>query len=118
MWVTSASERERAQRWGTYAQQLPAHKRGELVLVLLANAILTLALLAAWLLLCVRALLWLRSHDGERTRVLGTTARSPALRLVAAATIAHQLGRMIFARALDRRARSAVAIEETATHPR
>ncbi len=118
MSIKPASKRRRAQRASAYVDQLPAQQRGAVILALMANAILTLALQAAWLVLGARAVKRMRRPGEEPSQALAATARSGAIRAVAGATIAHQLARIILARALDGRARRAMTPQDTATDSR
>lgn len=98
-------QRERALAFSAYAESLPPQQRGALMLVLWANAVLTLALQAAQLVLVARG-----SQRAARGRPVATVlncASSPRTATVLSASALHKLARERFARQLEQRIRAA-----------
>ncbi len=95
-----------AGRFSAWFESLPAEQRGTLILALWANAMLTLALYGAWLLLIVRVL-WRLARGGYRAETLLDAVRSRAGTALLGATITHSAARRFAVRRLDRNAREA-----------
>lgn len=94
--------RERSQLLATRMQQLPAEPRGELILLLFGNAVLTVALQASWLALMIRAGRAVTRQGDYRSSPTLRSAWSPALGVVTGALIVQHLSKPLLLRGLDR----------------
>jgi len=83
-----------------WSETLPPEKRGAIMLGLLANAIVTLALQAAWLLLLFRALMHAQRR-GDRTAAVVEVAKSRPAIFLAVVTVVHSAVRRMAVRLLE-----------------
>jgi hypothetical protein len=103
---------ERSEAVSAYAESLPPQERGALILVLLVNAILTLALEAVQLALVVRTLRRAAKAEDPVETILGC-AISPSTATAVGASALHKLARERFLRRLDQRVRAAETTDHT-----
>ncbi len=97
------SRPDESERAIAYIESLPAQQRGALILVLWLNAVLTLVLQAAQLILVARALRRAK-RGGRPLRTIGD-AVSPSAVTVLSISGVHKLAREYFVRQIDERAR-------------
>lgn len=107
-----ARAQERSEAVSAYAESLPPQERGALILVLLVNAILTLALEAGQLALVVRTLRRATKAEDPVRTILGC-ATSPSTATAVGASALHKLVRERFLRQLNRRVRAAETADRT-----
>jgi hypothetical protein len=100
---------ERARGFSAYVDSLPPQQQGGLILVLWANAVLTLGLAAAQLALVARMLR--RAARGDPTATVLDVAVSPSGATLLSASALHKLVRERFARRLDQRIRAETAAD-------
>jgi len=110
--MLAAHAPERSEAVSAYAEWLPPQERGALILVLLVNAILTLALEAAQLALVLRTLRRAAKAEDPVETILGC-ARSPSTATAVGASALHKLARERFLRKLNQRVRAAQAADRT-----
>lgn len=100
--MRASPRHQRLNGFGARAKRLPAEQQGPLILVLLGNAVPTIALQTSWLVLVGRALRQVMpQRDYRRSRTL-PAERSPVLAVVTGIVLVQRLSHPLFTRALDR----------------
>jgi hypothetical protein len=107
-----ARAQDRSEAVSAYAESLPPQERGALILVLLVNAILTLALDAAQLALVVRTLRRAAKAEAPVETILGCAISRSTTTAVGASAL-HKLARERFVRRLNERVRAAQTADRT-----
>lgn len=100
--VDPADRHERSRRLIARWERLPAHRRGNVFLLMWINAVLTTALQPASLVLLIRAALRVWRHRQAGPRIALRAGYSPALTAVITTNAAHQLLRALAIHLIDR----------------